>query len=406
MDYDRSEVKVGLVLLVGILLLVTFFAVINRWAVGEHWQVTTTFANVMGVSRDAIVQYAGRPAGWVKELQYVQGVDPENGQPVARVQLVLAVDRSVPLTTEDLAYIDRSLTGEVVVEIEPHPGTRCTVGEPVVLPSKEVPSFAAVMEGLDQTVTGLSSFAKEQRPVVQEALANLRDTFAHAQVATAELETLLAGDKSELRQAIQEFRQFAATGRQVLDENRESLSRTIAGAGDLFTRFQSLLADLEPKLKGSADGLQDVTGKLQAFLDEHGVEVTDTVANFRQLSQDLSELVADNRTRITETLADLRETAATVRATVEDLRRNPWKLVVRPLKEDVYTQNLYDTARALVESSGELARAAEELETLRTGARSAEDQTRMEATLQAVREELARSAALQEELWQRLKTGR
>jgi len=406
MDYDRSEVKVGLVLLVGILLLVTFFAVINRWAVGEHWQVTTTFANVMGVSRDAIVQYAGRPAGWVQELQYVQQADPESGQPVARVQLVLAVDRSVPLTTKDLAYVDRSLTGEVVVEIEPHPGTPCTLGKPVVLSSKEVPTFAALMEGFDQTLTGLGNFAKDERPVVEEALANLRDTFAHAQVATAELETLLAGEKSELRQAIQEFREFAATGRQVLDENRESLSRTIASAGDLFTRFQSLLTELEPKLEGSAEGLQDVTAKLQTFLNEHGAEVTDTVANFRQLSQDLSELLATNRARIADTLADLRQTAATVRVTVEDLQRNPWKLVVRPLKVDTYSQNLYDTARALVLSSGELRRAAEELERLRAGARSAEEQAQTEATLQAIREQLERSAALEEQLWERLKAGR
>lgn len=405
MDYSRSEVKVGLVLVVGILLLVTFFAVINRWAVGEHWRVTTTFANVMGVDRDASVQYGGRRAGWVEDLQYTEQVDATSGESVARVALVLAVDRNVPLTTKDLVYIDRSLTGEVVVEIQPQPGPPCTFGEAVTLPSKEVPTFAALMEGLDQTVTALGSFAKEQRPVVEEALANLRDTFAHARVATTELEALLGGDQSEVRQAFQEFRQFAATGREVLEKNRESLSRTIASAEELFGHLQSLLADMDPRIKSSVDGLADVTSRLQTFLDKHGSDITETIGNFRQLSQDASELLADNRTGIAETIADLRETARTVRVTVEDLRRNPWKLVVRPLKEDVYTQNLYDTARALVAASGELARAAEELETLRTGVRSAADQARLEAALQAIREELDRDAALQEELWQRLKAG-
>jgi ABC-type transporter Mla subunit MlaD len=399
-------VKVGLVLVVGILLLVTFFAVINRWAVGEHWRVTTTFANVMGVDRDASVQYGGRRAGWVEDLQYTEQVDPKSGESVARVALVLAVDRNVPLTEKDLVYVDRSLTGEVVVEIDPHPGTRCTFGKPVVLPSKEVPTFAALMEGFDQTLTGLSSFAKAERPVVEEALANLRDTFAHAQVATTQLEELLGGEKSDLRQALQEFRQFAATGREVLTENRESLGHAIAAAGDLFTQLQSLLTDLEPKIKASADGLQDVTGRLQTFLTEHGSTITDTVANFRQLSQDLSELLASNRTRITETLADLRQTAASVRVTVEDLQRNPWKLVVRPLKEDTYTQNLYDTARALVLTSRELARAAEELQQLRQAVRSPEGEAEVEATLQAIRKQLERSTALQEQLWERLKAGR
>jgi len=236
MEYDRSEVRVGLVLVVGIVLLVTFFAVINRWTVGEQWRVTTKFSDVMGVDREAIVQYAGRRAGKVEDLQYVQEPEHEGGQPVTRVQLVLAVDGSVPLTDKDLVYIDRSLTGEVVVQIEPHPGTRCTFGKPVVLPSKEVPTFASLMERVDQTITVLGSFAKDERPVVEDALTSFRDTFTQA--------------------------------KEMLAENSDSLHRTVADAGDLFAQLQPLVKDLGPKVKSSVEDFQDVIGRLQALLKE------------------------------------------------------------------------------------------------------------------------------------------
>jgi len=399
MEYNRSEIKVGLLLVAGLLLLVVFFAVINRWSVAEHWEVTAVFTNVMGLKRDAGVQYAGRLAGWVDDLRYLQVRDAETGKNVTHVELVLAVAADVPLTDKDVAHIERSLTGEVVVEIQPGPGTPYQPGKTVTLTSKEVPTFALLMEEMDKTMLDVSRFAKEQRPVLEEALANFRDTFARTRA-------LLAQEEGELRPALVQFRRFAETATALLDENRKPVQEAIASAGDVFARARSLTKELEPGLKDSTDALQDITTRLRTFLSERGPELGDTVSNLRELSENLNQLITTNRPRVGATLEDLRRTAANIRMTVEDLRRNPWKLVLRPLGSDAYTQNIYDTARSLVLSAGELARTAEQLERLSLEEPSAAEQARIDATLEDLRQRLERSAALQEELWGTLKKPR
>lgn len=403
MQYDRSEIKVGLLLIAGVALLVVFFAVVGRWTVGEHWRVSAVFANVKGLRKEAGVQYAGRRAGWVKDLEYVQMPAEEPGRTVTRVRLLLAVDADVPLTDRDVAYIDRSLTGEVVVEIQPGAGKPLQRGREVTLLSKEVPTFASLVERLDQAVSDIRAFTQEQRPVLAEALSNFRDTFAHAQVASARLEALLAEDQGQLRQAIDEARRFAASARTLLEENRQPLSEAVAKARDFFDQLQGLTAELKPELTTSACSLQEVATRLEKFFTEQGPEISETVSNLHQLSQDLSRLLAENRSRIDASLEDLRRASATVRAAVEDLRRNPWKLAFRPLSEDAYTQNLYDTARELVLSAAELAYTAEQLERLRGETPSASAQARLAESLESVRAALERSAALQEELWRALK---
>ena len=398
MEYERSEIKVGLLLVVGVVLLVVFFAVINRWSVADHWEASAVFANVMGLKQDASVQYAGRHAGWVKGLRYVRVPDAETGKHVTHVELVLAVIADVPLTDQDVAYIDRSLTGEVVVEIEPGPGVPFTPGENVTLKSKEVPTFASLKEEIEQVMADVDRFAKEQRPVVEEALENFRDTFAQVKAQLAE-------EDGELHQAIVKFRQLGETSIALLEENREKLGQAVTSAGEVFAQIRSLTEELEPALKSSADGVQDVVARLQSLLAEQGPELKQAVTNFRQLGEDLNRLVATNRSRLSSMMEDGEQAAATVRDTVEDLRRSPWRLL-KPPDVDDYTQSLYDTARELVLSSRELASTAEELKRLTASAPTDAERARLEQLLESAAKRLARAAELQEELWEALKARR
>ncbi len=405
MEYDRSEIKVGLVLVVGIVLLIAFFAIINRWTAGEEWRASARFAQVKGLKRGASVQYAGVRCGQVAELRYVTVPHPEGEKLVTRVELVLAIDADVPLSDKDVAFIDRSLTGEVVVEIEPGPGNHNEPGQDVILMAKEVPTFASLMETVKVRLDEISDFAQAQRPVVEEALDNFRDTFANGREAAGRLAELLA-DEGELEQVLSELREFAAAADDTLDENRQALNSAVENASDFFAQARKTIEELSPGLSTSAASLEDVTARVQEFLSEHGPELGDAADHLAQLSQRLDALVADGQPRVEATLEDLRQTAATVRVTVEDLRRNPWKLVLRPLGEDAYTQNLFDTARELVLTTAELARTAEHLDRLRTLDLSEADDARVAAALESVAARLARSAALQEELWEALKSGR
>ena len=144
---------------------------------------------------------------------------------------------------------------------------------------------------------------------------------------------------------------------------------------------------------------------LQSLLTEQGPELEQAVTNFRQLGEDLNRLVAANRSRLSSMMEDGEQAAATVRDTVEDLRRSPWRLL-KPLDVDDYTQSLYDTARELVLSSRELASTAEELKRLRGSAPTDAQRARLEQLLESAAKRLARAAELQEELWETLKARR
>ena len=390
MEYDRSEIRVGLVLLAGLVLLVVFFAIINRWTVGEHQEAKALFANVMGLNEDASVQYAGRRAGWVKELGYEQVESPAGDGVITRVAAVLAVAADVPLTDADVAYIDRSLTGEVVVEIEPGPGTVFTPGAVIALKSKEVPTLASLMEESESTLAELATFVETQRPVMEETLVSVRDAFGR-------MSDLLASEEGELHQALTEIRQAAAEARAILEENREALGQVLTNAADLVAETREVVTELRPDLSASVSSFKDTMARVSALVDESQPRLEATLEDTRQTAATLRAAVEDLGW-------EAHQIAANVRVTVEDLHRNPWKVIFRPLGEDTHTQALFDAARQLVLSSSELARTAEQLERVRATELSPANQARVADLIENVEKSLERSAALQEELWETLKS--
>jgi len=404
MEYDRSEIKVGLLLLAGIVLLVVFFAFVNQWTTGAEWEARALFGHVKGLQRDSPVRYAGQRVGRVAGLRFVEETDPETGKPVTRVEVTMALDAELRMTDEDVAYIDRSLTGEVVVEIHPGAGEPFEPGRLVTLRSEEVPSFASLMHKVSQGLDEMGAFAKAQKPVLEESLTNLRDALANFRDGTGRLTELLDPETGDLPRALSEAREVLKSVRETINENREPLGQTVTDARELSAKLRSDYENLQPDLKSTVASFDQVGKSLADFFEQHGPELGTTAESLSAASRQVEKLLSANSTRIDSIFEDLRRTAATMRTTVEDLERNPWKLFMRPLEKDPYTQNLYDTARSLVLSTRELVRATEELGRLRAEFPE-EKSARLRAALQAVQEELARSAELQNQLWRTLKSG-
>jgi ABC-type transporter Mla subunit MlaD len=292
----------------------------------------------------------------------------------------------------------------VVVEIQPGAGQAFTPGQPVALQAREVPSFASILEKVSDGVDEVRAFAQAERPVVEESLGNLRDGLGNFRDGAGRLNELLDPETGGLPRTLADARDLLGSLKDTVAENRESLGQTVADAKELTGKLRSDYEALQPRLQSAATSLDEVGKSLSDFFAQHGDELGRTAASLSTASRRIETLLQVNGTRIDAIFEDLRHTAATVRTTVDDLERNPWKLVARPLKKDDYTQNLYDTARSLVMSTRELVRVAEELDRLKAEYPSAE-QERLEKALQAVRQELDRSAELQEQLWRALKAG-
>ena len=71
-----------------------------------------------------------------------------------------------------------------------------------------------------------------------------------------------------------------------------------------------------------------------------------------------------NRPNIDGTIEEMRQIAARLNLAMEDIRRNPWKLLNRNIDADAYTQNIYDAALSFAEGARALSMASANLESV------------------------------------------
>jgi ABC-type transporter Mla subunit MlaD len=107
-----------------------------------------------------------------------------------------------------------------------------------------------------------------------------------------------------------------------------------------------------------------------AAADELGIGVEEK-QNIKEILRDLRDvaanakaLVALNKGEISQTFQNFRETSEHLKATAQEIRRAPWRLLARPDKQEVESLNLYDAARAFASTATELDALAERLQTM------------------------------------------
>jgi phospholipid/cholesterol/gamma-HCH transport system substrate-binding protein len=250
--------------------------------------------SVSGLNRQAPVKYRGVDVGSVREI----GLDPSDPQ---RVQLVLAIQRGVPIKQDTVAVLSvQGLTGIAFLDLEG--GSR----ESPLLAPKEAGGYPVIstrpslLRRLDTEVSALVADVSQTAESVNQLLD--KDTRASLQGAIHDLETVA----------------HVVAGRsRAIDASLVDGARTMENSA----RASEPLKQVVEQIGRSADAVERAAGETARASQAVRSAAGDATSGLTQLrAQTLPELE--------RLIAEVRTVAASLGRVTQQLERNPSALVV------------------------------------------------------------------------------
>ncbi|MCE5326474.1 MAG: hypothetical protein LLG01_08665 [Planctomycetaceae bacterium] len=99
-------------------------------------------------------------------------------------------------------------------------------------------------------------------------------------------------------------------------------------------------------------------GEILASARKAAENVVKITADFTVVSGQAKKIVDANSDNISEIVDNLTRMSTSLKIAGEEIRRNPWRLLHKPDKDELAKQNLYDAARAFAAGAGELDQAS------------------------------------------------
>lgn len=129
--------------------------------------------------------------------------------------------------------------------------------------------------------------------------------------------------------------------------------------------INEMTADTKPKLKKTMSSVLEVSDKVRAYTNNElatiflnirsaSTEIYKVAQDFAVVSEEAKGIMLVNRERIDETIDNIAIVSANLKAASKDIRRNPWRLLYQPDKEELQSQNIYDAARAFSNGAEQL----------------------------------------------------
>lgn len=164
--------------------------------------------------------------------------------------------------------------------------------------------------------------------------------------------------------------------------------------------MQAIVADARPKVEHSLAAVESFTTQLDQYaktdvaeflatLRQVNTKILAVATDFQVVSSQARQIVMVNRGRIDESIDNLSQVSADLKATAREVRRSPWRLMYQPKPEDVRSQNIRDAALAFENGAEQLDQGLAKLQGLSAanpGGLKADD-----PELQKVREQLQES---------------
>jgi methyl-accepting chemotaxis protein len=139
--------------------------------------------------------------------------------------------------------------------------------------------------------------------------------------------------------------------------------------------LQGIVEDGGPKIDRALAAVANTAEKIEAYtkwdvgeilagLRESNTKILRIVSNFEEVSEEVRQIATLNRDNVDEMLDNLAQVSADFKATMKEVRRNPWRLLYRPGTQEVRSQNLYDAVRSFSDGASQLDQAIAKLRVL------------------------------------------
>ncbi len=296
MQVFRSEIKVGLLVLISFVIFVIGIFVVSD--VRSLWDkkktLTITFQYADGITAGSPVWYAGFEVGGVKDIRIASGV-------ADRIAITVRISPDARVSKDSRAEI-RSLgmMGAKYVEISPGSPDSPELESGDTVEGKSPASLSEIIETGGKVATGLVELVAEAKDLVYEVRNEytVKETIGNANALILQVKQ----DTADLGPIMKNMRHMSAEGGKEL---------------------VSLLKEVRDTNKSMQTRLQTIETELTKTLGQAGSGFSEA----EEAIKGVRSILSTNEDNIASLIEHLNETSRNLEALSEDIRLHPWKVV-------------------------------------------------------------------------------
>ena len=380
---SRNDVMAGAMVLAAIVGAVTIVILIAGGLefVGKHdYRVQFPLhVGVHGLAPGSAVHLGGRRIGSVKNLDFSQDASGE----MDGIDVTISIEKDIALMDGVVAFLEQPLLGSTA-EIN-----FISLGTGPGYAQGEIPGKVAPPRLLEQAGYGQEEAARV-RVVIQkaesiairmdEAVQEFRDTVlsdVRSMTGEARARSDIWFERAD--KITGEFADFSGKANELVDSARGRADQM----EELLRTAQAYADDNRGKVYETIENARSVSAKSDVFMDRLNGEIADLAEGFledgrlaiddaRTAVNRVDGMVVEQTPNIRKSIANFRLASDSMRDTMNEVRRSPWRLLYRPDMGEVEYELMYDSARIYAGAVSDLRAASESLKAMiDTGGRNA-----------------------------------
>lgn len=367
--HTRNEIKAGALiifavglLIVGIIIIADFETILRPDRT-YHF----SFARVEGLRVGDDVLYAGIKGGKVTHIEFTTLEDQGAvGDMRTRVLVTVEMDADVPIMTNDKPTISRGFTGSVFMDIVPF--KRYIAGQVTGTPLETTPEkplegyHYPTLKELSEQAQGFLRRAQDEIEKLDERMQvftdDLKEITTDVKDVTGRVQKAVAGNEERFETMFANAEKTVRHAEETMREVKPRAISTVDAAQQTIAETRKKIEEMLPKMQEIVDKLNEAATEVRTASGN----VSTASADVRTSAAEAREIIVANRPNIDGTIDEMRQAAARINLGMEDIRRNPWKLLSRNIEADAYTQNIYDATMSFAAGARALSQASANLE--------------------------------------------
>ncbi len=367
MSYQSSEIKAGIFIFIGFLTLVGFLLILGNLQsyFKPKKEIHILFDNSIGLEVGTTVRYAGLEIGSIKSIDLVA---PSEGKGPDKIRVLSEVDPSIIIKKNAIAIIKtEGLMGGFYIDIRPGLGESTQLAEGEDLRGQDSFEIAKVGDMAEEVVVEIKRFtelagtlvgdATKTLQSIQASLENIdkrvmgelvndaRNTLSSIRASMDTIDNLLAENSDVIASNLKNLNRLSSELTAILEENsdhiRESfknvssvtrtadnlLTKKVDIISEIIDKTDHLVHELDKLLKENSPLLTSLLNTAEDDLNQIAKSIDSATVNFDETFQQSSAILGENRRNLLELIRNMKDTSSSLKLLMEDLERNPWKLI-------------------------------------------------------------------------------
>ena len=218
----------------------------------------------------------------------------------------------------------------------------------------------ALLAKIHAILDDLNGAAKDARKFAARVSAEADD---------GQTESLLA----RIRRSLGHINDVTTSMRNEVDPNQRG--SLLAKVHKTLDDVNEMTAKLKPRLKRTMENVELTSAKLREYVEfdvaaimidlrQTSTKILKLSRDFASLSGEAKEIVVLNRDNIDEMIDNMTAVSADLKAAGKDIRRNPWRLLYKPKKDEIHSMNIFAAARDFSNGAEQLDQALAKLKAI------------------------------------------